>query len=279
MKLILICLFFIIGCSNAQTNCNGACQDVGVECDVDYVAGLCPGPDNIQCCEEATPDCPGKCMDDSLDCDGSYVQNLCPGPDNVQCCETSAPPSPAPAGSCADFANSEWNCADPSCSSRVCTGCGQPNYECAEFVARSLAAGGMIPLDAYASQKDYGSFSANGRTYDLLWVSSKQGGPLGLDDYLSDSGWSSCGNDASCVSECSALIVDGSEGAYSHAVVGVGEGIVDAHNVARQGVAANFYSINVIYNPPDNVVEIVAKQRQENLKNKTKLSTFRNRRK
>jgi hypothetical protein len=49
-------------------------------------------------------------------------------------------------------------------------------------------------LDPLAPQGEYGSFHANGRTYDLLWVSSKNGGITGLDDYLGDSGafeWSS----------------------------------------------------------------------------------------
>ncbi len=102
-------------------------------------------------------------------------------------------------------------------------------------------------------QSEYGSFYANGRTYDLLWVSSKNGGTRGLDNYLGmfkfyfrcinfyslssawspwngykllitivgDSGWHSCGPSGSCVRDCSALMVNGAEGAYSHTVVGI----------------------------------------------------------
>ncbi len=40
-----------------------------------------------------------------------------------------------------EFANDNWNCAVADCSSHVQEGQYQPNYQCAEFVARSLAAG------------------------------------------------------------------------------------------------------------------------------------------
>jgi len=136
-------------------------------------------------------------------------------------------------------------------------------------VSRTLASAGLIPLDPYEAQSHYGSFSANGNTYDLLWVSSRQGGGiLGLEDYLKDSGWTECGASASCVSECSALMVTGSEGAYSHTCVGIADQVVDAHNVARYQVAASFYHINDVWNPPGNVFEIVAKQRAERAKMK-----------
>jgi len=246
-----------------SAQCQGACQDIGVYCPNAYIANECPGPDNIQCCPEATPDCPGQCQDNSLDCDGNYVAGLCPGPDNVECCESNAPSPPPPPGGCASFAENEWNCADPACDSRVNDGDPQPNYECAEFVARTLAAGGLIPIDPYADQSEYGSFAANGNTYDLLWVSSKQGGPLGLEDYLRDSGWTECGSDASCVHECSALMVDGADGPYSHAVVGVADGVLDAHNMARHDVAPDYYKIDDVYNPPGNIKQVVMKQRIE----------------
>jgi len=41
--------------------------------------------------------CPGVCQDNSLPCSGSYVANLCPGPDNIECCEGGGPnPEPNP---------------------------------------------------------------------------------------------------------------------------------------------------------------------------------------
>src|SRR5690242_18880095 len=43
------------------------------------------------------------------------------------------------------YADSHWNCATAVCTSRVPAGTGQPNFQCAEFVARSLAAVGKVP--------------------------------------------------------------------------------------------------------------------------------------
>jgi hypothetical protein len=66
----------------------------------------------------------------------------------------------------------------------------QPDYQCAEFVSRSLAAGGYIPgLHGNESQSRFLNYHHNGKTYDLLWVSHKQGGPLGLEDLLIVLGW------------------------------------------------------------------------------------------
>jgi len=263
---VLLLVISVISCISSQ-NCPGLCEDSTVNsCGAGWVSGLCPGSSNIQCCEMATPNCNGQCQDSSLPCSGSYLSGDCPGPSNVQCCSsggpTPPPPPPTP-GQCSTFANAEWNCADPQCSSTVCTGCGQPNYECAEFVARSLASGGLIPLGPYDSQSEYGSFPSGGNTYDLLWVSSKNGGILGLDDYLNSTGWNAEGTDPSTVNDCSALMVVGSEGDYSHTVVGVAPQIVDAHNVARYQVQPSFYNIDNIWNPPSNIYQIVAKQREE----------------
>jgi len=265
-------LFTLIHFTASQ--CPGVCQNANVlNCDSGYQSGLCPGPSNFQCCPQQTPSCmppANQCQDNSLPCNGNYQSGLCPGGDNIQCCvggggnPTVAPPPGG--GDCSQFANAQWNCADVSCDRTVCTGCGQPNYECAEFVARSLASAGLIPLSPYASQGSYGSFNANGKNYDLLWVSSKNGGIRGLEDYLSDSGWNSCQSD-SCVTDCSALMVVGSEGAYSHTVVGIANQVCDAHNVARYQVPPSFYHINMVWNAPGNIAEIVARQRAEREQN------------
>jgi len=215
----------------------------------------------------ATPKCgSGQCQLNSLPCAGGYTANECPGPNDIECCGGSNPPPPPPPvnGSCAPFANAQWNCVLPNCATRVPAGTGQSAYECAEFVSRSLASAGMIPISSMAAQSAYGSFHAHGKVYDLLWVSSKQGGPLGLDDYLRDSGWKDCGAAATCVNDCSALMVVGSEGPYSHTVVGVGREVVDAHNVARYHEPPSFYHIDNVWNPPLDVYERVAKQREDN---------------
>lgn len=88
------------------------------------------------------------------------------------------------------YADGEWNCADPACDERVNEGDSQPNYECAEFVSRCLAAGGYIPnLSQNDSQSAYYNYQYQGTNYDLLWVSSVQGQPLGLEDLLQVLGW------------------------------------------------------------------------------------------
>jgi hypothetical protein len=61
------------------------------------------------------------------------------------------------------------------CTSTVSSGSSQSSYECAEFVARSLAAGGYIKgLSGLESQSKYDPYTYNGNSYDLLWVSDKQ---------------------------------------------------------------------------------------------------------
>ena len=93
------------------------------------------------------------------------------------------------------FANANWNCATAACTSRVSAGASQPNYQCAEFVSRSLAAEGKVPgLTSHSSQSAFGSYHArNGKTYDLLWVGvdasgyNDEGIP-GLYQYLTQNG-------------------------------------------------------------------------------------------
>lgn len=150
---------------------------------------------------------------------------------------------------CAPFADSQWNCADPGCNSRVNAGDGQDGYECAEFAARSIASAGLIPgLSPTAPQSAYGGFNYNGNTYDLLWTSSSggEGGPLGLEDYLQAAGWVSGGS----IQDCSVLLCVGSGGPKTHATLGVGPNLIDAHNMAQYHVPPSFYQINTVWNPP-----------------------------
>jgi len=220
--------------------CDGSCQTNTDSCPTAYKSGLCPGASNIECCTEQTPNCPGQCQTNTVTCNGNYVTGLCPGPSTVACCKGTQP-----------FGDRQWNCANPPCSSVVAAGSSQPNYECAEFVARALAAGGLIPnIDPLASQSSYGNYHYNNVVYDLLWVSSKQGGPLGLGDLLLKMGWINEGANYGSVKKGSALMCDGSDGAYSHAALGVGTNLVDAHNNARYHVTASYYTINAVYNPP-----------------------------
>jgi len=150
------------------------------------------------------------------------------------------------------FADSHWNCVDAACSSRVSAGTFQDNYECAEFVSRSLAAAGVFPgLTAASSQSAFLNYKyTDGKHYDLLWVSSVQGGPLGMEDLLKVMGWKSVGTDCSGVQAGYVGICTGSDGPHSHTWVGVGPNLADAHNSARFHVPCSFYPNNVIYAPP-----------------------------
>ncbi len=99
------------------------------------------------------------------------------------------------ANAAVSFADAHWNCATAACTSRVSAGSAQPNYQCAEFVARALAAEGKVPgLSSSSSQSAYGNYHArNGKTYDLLWVGvdasgyNDEGIP-GLYQYLTQNG-------------------------------------------------------------------------------------------
>lgn len=153
------------------------------------------------------------------------------------------------------FADAHWNCVDAACSSRVSAGTFQSNYQCAEFVSRSLAAAGVFPgLTASSSQSAFLNYKySNGKTYDLLWVSSVQGLPLGLEDLLQVLGWKSVGTSCSAVQAGYVGICTGSDGPHSHTWVGVGANLADAHNSARFHVPCTFFPNNVIYAPPGGV--------------------------
>ncbi|MFB7055346.1 hypothetical protein ACFCXT_19740 [Streptomyces vinaceus] len=77
-----------------------------------------------------------------------------------------------------------WNGKKPP----VGRGSATPGFQCAEYVARSLAAAGLIPgLSSDAPQPDYGHYSArNGKEYDLLLISDRPGFRT-LYDFLLDS--------------------------------------------------------------------------------------------
>jgi len=80
-------------------------------------------------------------------------------------------------------------------------------------------------------------------------VSDKQGGPLGLREFLVAAGWVSVSS--SSIKAKSAVFVDGSDGAYSHVALGVGSNLCDAHNNARYHVScSSYYTINEVRNPP-----------------------------
>jgi len=121
-------------------------------------------------------------------------------------------------------------------------------------VSRSLAAGGHIPgLTGLEAQSAYDPYKYNGASYDLLWVSNIQsaGSPLGLREFLKAKGWINCGKASTCIKLASAVIVQGSSGAYGHVAIGIGANECDAHNNAHFHITdcASFYSVTEVWNP------------------------------
>ena len=152
-------------------------------------------------------------------------------------------------GAVQNFADWAWSCSDAACvEPRVSSGNPQPNYQCAEFVARSLVAGGYIPnLHQTGSQSSYHQYKYGGKIYNLLWTSSRGNGILGLEDLLKTMGWRVCGTSTSCVTEGAVVFTHN----YGHVTIGVSNNLIDAHNYAYYHVSlAWFGTANAIYVAP-----------------------------
>ncbi|MBC3839803.1 hypothetical protein GXW82_04810 [Streptacidiphilus sp. 4-A2] len=72
------------------------------------------------------------------------------------------------------FAQTHWNWTAWNDSTPAPAGGAQPQYQCAEFVARALASAGLVPnLGPNDPQNDYLDYTApNGKVYDLLLISA-----------------------------------------------------------------------------------------------------------
>jgi hypothetical protein len=136
------------------------------------------------------------------------------------------------------FANNNWNCANVACSSRVAAGTGQPGYACAEFAARSLAAGGYLPgLSSTAAQSSY----TNYKGHNLCLTT-------GLASALQGLGFKASGS----VNSACALFGNAGEGSWSHACIGVGASTNDCHNNARYHISTTgvmYQGVNSILCP------------------------------
>jgi hypothetical protein len=140
------------------------------------------------------------------------------------------------------FANNNWNCLTAACTKTVKQGDAQPDYECAEFVARSLAYAGYMPgLSSISPQSDYDPYSphlGNGRVYDLLLITPIAGLHT-LADYLHDAGFSTnIGHDLSSAVAGDMVVFEDSNHVPQHTALIVVTGSttsttkVDAHNNA-----------------------------------------------
>ena len=149
------------------------------------------------------------------------------------------------------FANTHWNWTAWNDSTPVAFGDAQPNYQCAEFVARALAAAGLIPgLSPDAPQNDYFDYTApNGKVYDLLLISEL---PQynNLYAYLMDSGIGEDVGDQPQEAQPGDIVVTylGPDGTLSHtglvaqAPTATAEATVDAHNNARLDYGYHYYA-------------------------------------
>jgi hypothetical protein len=141
------------------------------------------------------------------------------------------------------YANTHWDCADVSCSSRVPAGSGQPSYECAEFVSRSLAYGGYFSgLSASAPQSTF----LNWKGYDLCLTTSLIKALPAL------AGYKQKGSSGSDVVAAGVIFGNAGDGSMSHTCVGIATGMVDCHNNAREDVSAAgemYLGINAVYGP------------------------------
>eukprot|EP01113_Clastostelium_recurvatum_P034813 TRINITY_DN476_c0_g1_i3.p1 TRINITY_DN476_c0_g1~~TRINITY_DN476_c0_g1_i3.p1 ORF type:complete len:385 (-),score=87.18 TRINITY_DN476_c0_g1_i3:127-1194(-) len=135
------------------------------------------------------------------------------------------------------FANTNWNCADVACSQRVPAGSGQENYACAEFAARSLAAGSYIPgLASHDSSAAYGNYKG----YNLrvtTSLSSCLGNVLGFKKQAANQG---------AINAAYPVFGDGGDGYFSHACIGVSSQHIDCHNNARYQMTGDWVFIKGI---------------------------------
>ncbi len=150
-----------------------------------------------------------------------------------------------------DYAENHWAWTAWNDSTPVAFGADQDKYQCAEYVARSLAAAGLVPgLGPDDPQDAYFTYTApNGKTYDLLLISDL---PQyhNLYDYLMDSGLGTDIGDHPEQARPGDVVVTyaGPGGTKSHtglvatAATATAEPTVDAHNRARLHYGYHFYA-------------------------------------
>ncbi|MDH6137682.1 hypothetical protein P3T37_007115 [Kitasatospora sp. MAA4] len=150
-----------------------------------------------------------------------------------------------------NYAQAHWNWTAWNDSTPVAFGADQDNYQCAEFVARALAAAGLVPgLGPDDPQSDYFTYTApNGKTYDLLLISDL---PQyhNLYDYLMDSGLGTDVGDHPeqarpgdvVVTYAGPGVTKSHTGLVDTAATDTAEPTVDAHNRARLQYGYHFYA-------------------------------------
>ncbi len=164
------------------------------------------------------------------------------------------------------FANANWACSTAACTTKVTAGSAQPNYQCAEFAARSLAAAGYIPdLSKTSAQSAYGDYQpGNGVTYDLLAITPSVATPEStLAEFLTTYGYYKNMGESLTNANAGDLVVMGNQ-AHVVVIVQVNSAttsgiLVDAHNNARyqvtlaselSGFSGSWYLLHIQSNTP-----------------------------
>jgi hypothetical protein len=138
------------------------------------------------------------------------------------------------------------------CRHHVDEGSEQKPYGCAPYVAHALVAAGFVEdprLDKCGDMDPFSNVNLNGKTYDLNVVASKDpncGNGLCLMEYLQATGWT----ETRSVKAGTVVAVVGSDGPFCHVVLGVGDGIVNAHNMAHYHRDISEYEVNLALDPP-----------------------------
>lgn len=166
------------------------------------------------------------------------------------------------------FAEAHWSWTAWNDSTPVAAGADQPNYQCAEFVARAMAAAGLVPgLSPNAPQNDYLDYKApNGKVYDLLLISQL---PQynNIYAYLMDSGAGIDVGDQPAAAKPGDFVVTylGPNNTPSHmgviatAQTATAEPTVDAHNHARLHYGYHFYApSHLVELAPDALLKVLA---------------------
>ncbi|MGI8550077.1 MAG: hypothetical protein ACR2PL_04640, partial [Dehalococcoidia bacterium] len=158
----------------------------------------------------------------------------------------SAPRLDAQASSAIDYANQHWNWSKyDNSQSTVNQYKFQPNFQCAEFVSRSLLAAGPIGnLTLNSSQESLAEVQYNSQRYNLLYVPS-------LYQILLDTGIGhDVGTSLQSATAGSVVIY----GNLEHVALAIGNGKISAHNQAMTNYPIDqIYSSYSGYNDPRNV--------------------------
>lgn len=140
----------------------------------------------------------------------------------------------------------------PTCAHRVPEGTWQTPYGCAPYVAHALVAGHYIQTPGVSDCGGIGEFDSilyHGHNYELNVVSKNDPncpGDYCLLDFLLASGWTK----TSAPEAGTVCAVTGSDGPYTHVIIGVGRNLCNAHNSAAYHVRCDGYTLNMCVNPP-----------------------------